>query len=153
MDFSDGSVGKESTCSAGDTGSIPVLGRFPGEGNGNPFQYSCLGSPMNRRACMAINHGVSRVGNNIVTKPLPLLATNKLPRWHSGKESACQCRRHKRQWFDPWIRKIPWSREGQHTPLFFPAEFHGLRKLEDYSPWGLKESDTTEQATLTHKSY
>ena len=45
----DGSVGKESTCNAGDIGDmglIPGLGRFPGEGNGNPFQYSCLENPM-----------------------------------------------------------------------------------------------------------
>ena len=37
--------GKESTCSAGDLGLIPGLGRRPGEGNGNPHQYSCLGIP------------------------------------------------------------------------------------------------------------
>ena len=45
--------GKESTCNAGnarDVGSIPGLGRFPGEGNGNPFQYSCLENSMDRRA-------------------------------------------------------------------------------------------------------
>jgi len=42
--------GKESTCQAGDMGSIPGLGRSPGEGNGNPFQYSCLENPMNRGA-------------------------------------------------------------------------------------------------------
>ena len=45
-----GSDGKESACSAGDLGSIPVLGRSPGEGNGNPFQYSCLENPMDEVA-------------------------------------------------------------------------------------------------------
>ena len=40
--FPDGSVSKESACNAGDQGLIPGLGRSPGEGNGNPFQYSCL---------------------------------------------------------------------------------------------------------------
>ena len=40
--FSGGSEGKESACNAGDPRSIPGLGRFPGEGNGNPLQYSCL---------------------------------------------------------------------------------------------------------------
>ena len=40
--FPRSSVGKESACNAGDLGSIPVLGRSPGEGNGNPLQYSCL---------------------------------------------------------------------------------------------------------------
>ena len=42
------SKGKESTCSARDMGLIPVLGRSPGEGNGNPPQYSCLGHPIDR---------------------------------------------------------------------------------------------------------
>ena len=41
-----GSVGKESACNAGDLGSSPGLGRSPGEENGNPLQYSCLGNPM-----------------------------------------------------------------------------------------------------------
>ena len=44
--FPDSSVGKESTCNAGDLGSILGLGRSPGEGNGNPLQYSCLENPM-----------------------------------------------------------------------------------------------------------
>ena len=46
LGFPGGSDGKESACSAGDSGSIPALGRSPGEGNGNPLQYSCLGDPM-----------------------------------------------------------------------------------------------------------
>ena len=44
------SVNKESAYNAGDLGSIPGLGRSPGEGNGNPLQYSCLENPMHRRA-------------------------------------------------------------------------------------------------------
>ena len=48
--FSRGSDGKESASSAGDPGSIPWLGRSPGEGKGYPLQYSCLGNPMDRRA-------------------------------------------------------------------------------------------------------
>ena len=43
-----GSEGKESACNAGDPRLIPGLGRYPGEGNGNPLQYSCLGNPMDR---------------------------------------------------------------------------------------------------------
>jgi len=50
---------KESTCNAGEPGSIPGLGRSPGEGNGNPLQYSCLGNPMDRGALKAIVHGVA----------------------------------------------------------------------------------------------
>ena len=45
---------------AGDTSSIPGSGRSPVEGNGNPFQYSCLGNPMDRRAWWATVHGVSK---------------------------------------------------------------------------------------------
>ena len=48
--FPDGSIDKESTCNAGDTGSIPGMGRFTGGGNGNPLQYSCLKNPMDRGA-------------------------------------------------------------------------------------------------------
>ena len=44
--FPGGSDGKASACNAGDPGSIPGLGRSPGEGNGNPLQYSCLENPM-----------------------------------------------------------------------------------------------------------
>ena len=55
-------VGKESTCNAGDSGLIPGLGRSPGEGSGNPLQYSYLEDPMDRGAWRAIAHG--RVGLN-----------------------------------------------------------------------------------------
>ena len=47
---SGGSDSKESACNVGDPSSIPGLGRSPGEGNGNPLQYSCLGNPMDRGA-------------------------------------------------------------------------------------------------------
>jgi len=45
--------------------------------------------------------------------------------------------------FDPWVRKIPWRRKWQPTPVFLPEEFYGQRSLVGYSPWGCKESDTT----------
>ena len=51
------------------------------------------------------------------------------PRWHSGKESICQCRRCKRCKFNPWLRRIPWSRKWQFTPVFLPGKFHGQRGL------------------------
>ena len=51
---------KNPPANAGDTGSVPRLGRYPGEGNGNLLQYSCLGNPMNRRAWWAIVHGVAK---------------------------------------------------------------------------------------------
>ena len=64
-----GSVSKESAYNAGDLGSIPRLGRSPGEGNGYPLQYSCLRNPMDRGAWWATVHGVARAGHNWVTKP------------------------------------------------------------------------------------
>ena len=66
--FPGGSVGKESTWSAGDPGSIPRLRRSPGERKGNPLQYSCLGNPMDRGSWWAIVYGISY---NLVTKPSP----------------------------------------------------------------------------------
>ena len=58
-----------------------------------------------------------------------------------SKESACNAG-------DPgsvlWVRKIPWRREGQPTPVFVPGEFHGQRSLAGYNPCGHKESARTE---------
>ena len=51
---------------ARDRSSIPRSGRSPGEGNGNPLQYSCLGNPMDRGACQAIVHGVTTVRHDLV---------------------------------------------------------------------------------------
>ena len=60
MGFPGGSEGKASACNAGDLGLIPGLGRFPGEGNGNPLQYSCLENPMDIGALWATVHGVTK---------------------------------------------------------------------------------------------
>ena len=58
--FPGSSDDKQSVCNAGDLGSIPGLGRSPGEGKGNPLQYSCLENPMNRRAWQDTVHGVAK---------------------------------------------------------------------------------------------
>ena len=55
-----GSVSKESACNAGDLGLIPGLGRSPGEGNGNPLQYSCLKNSMDGGAGQAAVHGITK---------------------------------------------------------------------------------------------
>ena len=60
MNFPDGSDGKESACSARDPGSIPESGRSPGGRNGNPLQYSCLESSMDRGALWVTVHGVEK---------------------------------------------------------------------------------------------
>ena len=65
-----------------------------------------------------------------------------LPCGLAGKRIPLQCRR---PGFDPWVGKICWRRERLPTSIFWPGEFHGL-----YSPWGRKESDTTEWLSLTH---
>ena len=60
MGFPGGSVVKNLCANAGDVGSIPGSGRFPGEGNGNPLCHSCLGNPMDRGAWWAADHGVTK---------------------------------------------------------------------------------------------
>ena len=60
MGFPHSSVSKESACNTRDPGSIPGLGRFPGEGNGNPLQYSCLRNSMDRGTWQATAHGVAK---------------------------------------------------------------------------------------------
>ena len=75
-----------------------------------------------------------------------------LPMWHSGKESIWQCRRCKRHGFDPWVRKIPWSRKWQPAPVFWPGKFHGQRCLVSYSPWGGKHSHKTKHVHIPQVS-
>ena len=58
--FPGGSEDKASACNVGDPGSIPGLGRSPGEGNGNPLQYSCQENPMDREVWRATVHGVAK---------------------------------------------------------------------------------------------
>ena len=65
-----GSDGKESACNARDLGSIPGSGRSPGEGNGYPFQYSCLDNPMDRRAWQARVHGVTKSRTLVILENL-----------------------------------------------------------------------------------
>ena len=60
MVFPGGSVARNLPASAGDVGLIPGSGTSPGEGNGSPLQYSCLGNPMDRGAWQATVHGVSK---------------------------------------------------------------------------------------------
>src|SRR5574337_514196 len=82
--FPGGTPQKNLPANPGDTrtaGSIPGWGRSPGEGNGNPLQYSCLENPVDGGDWWAAVHGVSRVGHDIETKPQPpplLIHTFKL---------------------------------------------------------------------------
>ena len=65
--------------------------------------------------------------------------------WSSAEVKASACR----PGFDPWVGKIPLRRKWQPTPVFLPGESHGRRSLEGYSPWGRKESDSTEWLHFT----
>ena len=60
FDFPGGSGDEESACNVGELGSIPALGSFPGEGNGNPLQYSCLENPIDKGTWKATFHEVAR---------------------------------------------------------------------------------------------
>ena len=69
MGYPGGSVGKHLPVYVGDMGSIPGSGRSPGEGNGNPLQYFCLGHPTHRRSLVSYSlWGPKSIGHNLVTK-------------------------------------------------------------------------------------
>ena len=63
-----------------------------------------------------------------------------------SKESACQCKRHRRHGFHPWVGMIPWRRKWQPSPAFLARMSHGRRSLVGYGPPGHKEADRTQQA-------
>ena len=85
-------------------------------------------------------------------RSLGLTYTHGLPQGLSSKDFHLRGREHRRLGFHPWVGKIPWRRAWQPTPVSLPEEFHGQSSLAGYSPWGLKESDTTEQLSL-HFTY
>ena len=80
---------------------------------------------------------------------IDLLYQYGFPQWLNGKEFACQYRRHG---FDPWVRKIPWRRKWQPTPVFLPEKSHGQRSLEGYSPRcrRVRHDLVSKQQQLTH---
>ena len=99
MDFPGGSDGKVCVYNAGDLGSIPGSGRFPGEGNGNPLQYSCLENPMDGGAwCSLLRMGSQRVGHDWATS-----LSLSLWRWRGNSgELEEECKETKS--VKPWVR-------------------------------------------------
>ena len=71
----------------------------------------------------------------------------------SGKELTCQCRRHERLRFNPWVRKILCSMKQLPSPATLSGKSYGQRNLVGYSPWGCKESDSTEHMEQQVCSY
>ena len=106
-------VGKESACSAGDLGSIPGLGRCPGEGNGNPLQYSCLENPIDRGAWQATVHGVARVGHDLVHCLTPEILPH-IPQ-------------------NPNIPQWPWPHCSNHSQVGIQAHVHRGHRQHTYS--------------------
>ena len=78
-------------------------------------------------------------------KELNKTEMNNPPRWLSGKECTCQCRR---PGFDPQTRMIPRRKKWQPAPVFLLREYHGQRRLVDCSPWGHKESGMSNQTHI-----
>ena len=107
-------------------GLIPGSGRFPGEGHGNPLQYSCLGNHGQRGLVDYSPWGSKRVKQDLVTKQQPVTKLFSLS-WRPG--------------LNPWVKKISWRRKWQPTSVFLPGKSHGQRSLASHSPWGRKESD------------
>ena len=70
----------------------------------------------------------------------------------SGKEPDCQCGRHKRCHFSPWVGKIPWGRVREPASVFLPGDSYAQRSLAGYCPHGV-ESDTTERLSTRHVVY
>ena len=66
MGFPGGSDRKESACNVGDLDLIPGSGRSPGEGNGYPLQYSCLENSLDRGACWAVVHGITKSQTRLI---------------------------------------------------------------------------------------
>ena len=98
-----------------------------GEGNGNSLQCSCLENPRDGGTWWAAVYGVaqSRTRLKRLSRSSSSIVYISFPGSASGKEPACQSRRHKRHRFDPWVRNILLRRAWQPTPAFSPGE----------SPW------------------
>ena len=78
-------------------------------------------------------------------KHIPYKRYRCFPSGTDDKQSACQCRRHRRHGFNLWVGEIPCRRKWQPTPVFLAGKFHGPRSPMGYSPLGHKELDTTKQ--------
>ena len=133
-----GWAGKESARNVGDLGLIPGFGRSPGEGKGYPLQYSGLENSMD---CIA--HGVAKSQTWLSDFHTQQILGKGFPGDASGKEPVCQCRRCRRCGFNPWVGR---SREGHGNLLQYSCleNPNGQMSLVACSPWGHKESNTTE---------
>ena len=100
---------------AGDMGSIPGLGRYPGGGNGNPLQYSCLGNPLDRGAWRATVYGVVKSQTQ-----LGEMVTGRKARGLQTEEIGCKCQ--------TFFLSLLSSRRKQTSDIFFPLLHTNLKK-------------------------
>ena len=129
--FPGSSAGKESTCNAGDPGSIPGLGRSAGEGKGYLVQYSGLENSMDCIVC-GIPKSWTQLSNFHFHLGLPCGST--------GKEYTCNAGD---------LGSIPGLERSPGEGKVYPLQYSSLENSMDYSPWGHKESDMTEQLSLS----
>ena len=94
--------------------------------------------------CRRMLHQLSHRAAHLITH------TKHRPRWYSGKECTCLGRRRRSCGLDPWVRKTPWRRQWQPSPVFLPRKSQGQRSQVPYSPRVCKESYMTEWLTHTH---
>ena len=127
---------KNLSANAGDLCSIPKSRRSPGEENGNSFQYSCLGNPMNRGAWRAIIQRVQKSQTSL--NHWACRCKSGFPWWLRSKEFACHCRRCG---FHPWAREDPLKKEMAVHSVFLPEKSHRQRSLVGYSPRGHKRAE------------
>ena len=115
----------------------PSIG-FPRQEYWNGLPFPSLGDLHCRQILHPLSHQLPirqiNVSDSSRVLPQPWVCIQPIillsfPGGSNGKESAPQCRRHKRCRFDLWVRKIPWSRKAQPAPVFLPGKFHGQKSL------------------------
>ena len=146
---------------SGDSSSTPRSRISPGEGNGSPLQYSCLGNPMDREFWWATIHRVAKSRTwlsdchfHFTDWPSTSAALQCHP-WHKSSVHRCGCVSGLCILFfcpckipsvvftlslilDIWAGKIPWRKKWQPIPVLLPGKSHWQRSLVGYSPWGHK---------------
>ena len=121
------------------------------------LQHSRLSCPLSPRVCsnscplmvLLANHlifGCSLLLLPSIFPSITVFSNESAPWWLTQQSICLQCRR---PGFDPWVRKIPWRRKWQPTPVLLTGKFHGWKSLVGYSSWGPKELDITEHTAHT----
>ena len=111
-----------------------------------PFPSPCLWEPAHLFHC-----GQKELKYRTVKKDeggLPLPSIHASQAILGAKNLPANAGDIKKYEFNPWVRKIPWRRKRQPTPVFLPGKYHGQRSLVGYRPWGRKELDMTERLSV-----